>query len=83
MASKRTFHRKVLEIEILSEWPYEAVGLEQIANDITYGDCSGKWVVKVNEEIDGPRMAQLLLAQGSDPGFFQLDNEGNDTYPQG
>ena len=34
-----------------------------------------------NQEIDGKRMAELLKAQGNDPGFFKLDAEGNDTEP--
>ena len=31
------------------------------------------------EVVDGPTMAKLLLNQGSDPDFFQLDDDGNDV----
>ena len=78
--TKRKFYRTVVQIEILSEDPYKETDLGEIMYDITEGHCSGeaKDVVR-NEEKNGKEMAALLKAQRSDPEFFMLDEEGNDT----
>lgn len=78
--SKRTFHRYVVEVEVLSESEQDlsAMGLSGIAYAIIEGDCSGVYNITKHEVVDGKRMAELLLMQGSDSGFFQLDENGND-----
>ena len=74
------FYRTVVQVEILSEEPYESSNLEQMAEDTDTGDCSGMVTDVVrNEEVDGKKMAELLRAQGSDPGFFQIDEDGKST----
>lgn len=80
MASKRTFYRTVLTLEVLSEEPLTGEeSLSDIEYSIDVGSCSGKVETTVeNEQVDGPRMAQLLLDQASDPDFFGLDKQGND-----
>lgn len=76
----RKFYRTVVQVEVLSEEPYLEDDLETIVDDIVIGDCSGKSVDVVrNEVVDGKQMAALLRAQGSDPGFFMIDDDGNDT----
>lgn len=81
LASKRTFYRTVVQIEILSEEPTDFDNdLEAISEAITTGDCSGTVAeTTTNEKVDGPTMAKLLKAQGSDPSFFQLTDDGEDT----
>lgn len=74
----RTFHRTLIQIEVLSEEYYEPETLEQIASDIQEGDCSGQWNIKLRQELSGHRMALYLKRQGSDPEFFGLDEHGND-----
>jgi hypothetical protein len=76
--SKRKFYRTVIEVEVLSEEPYDPQTLGGIAHDIMNGDCSGQWEVKENMEVDGPTMAKMLQEQGSDPEFFQLTEDGED-----
>lgn len=71
------FYRTVIKIEVLSEAPYEFIDLENLIEDIADGPCSGSVSVETTETVDGPTMAQLLMAQGSDPGFFMLDESGN------
>ena len=77
---KRKFYRNVIRFEILSEYPIESVSLEQLHNMTYDGDCSGRFLPdEINNEVcDGPRMAKLLLDQGSDPAFFQLTDTGED-----
>ncbi len=75
-----TYHRTVVEIVILTEddpWDGE---LCDLANDITDGDCSDTsrvMTIKSNEEVTPSQMAELLKSQGSDPGFFGLNENGS------
>jgi hypothetical protein len=75
----RKFYRTVIQIEILSEEPYEGGDLDTIKYDITEGHCSGrlKDVVR-SEEKNGKEMAGLLCEQASDPEFFMLTKDGED-----
>jgi hypothetical protein len=78
--TERKFYRTVIHVEVLSEDPYTFSGnLVDVANDISTGDCSGIARTILEETCDGARMAQFLLAHGSDPEFFMLDDQGNDT----
>jgi len=78
--SARKFYRTVIEVEVLSEEPFEYDTLYQVHCSITEGHCSGTVTPKVkNEEVDGPAMAKLLIAQRSDPEFFGLTDDGEDT----
>lgn len=77
--SARTFYRSVLTVEVLSEDPLpEGINLGTVAVEIVSGDCSGKVTEDLNQEVDGPTMAKLLKAQGSDPAFFHLNDDGED-----
>jgi hypothetical protein len=74
MAKK--FYRTVIEVEVLSEELDDFNTLEDVHYAITQGHCSGEWDVKSQGEVTPKRMAKLLLAQGSDPEFFGLDEKG-------
>lgn len=77
--SRRTFFRTVLKVEILSEEPFSAGDLSDVAYAITEGGCSGMWETTVdNQHIDGKEAAALLVAQASDPSFFNLNEDGSD-----
>ena len=79
--TNRTFYRTLIHVEVLSENPVAFEHLSQVAEAIYDGDCSGKWEHDdeiVNQEVDGKIMAKLLLNQGSDPAFFQIDENGDD-----
>lgn len=79
MASQRTFYRTILQVEVLSETPYNETDLEQVAYDIRDGNQSGKVsILSANEEMNGRTAAIMLKEQVSDPEFFQLDAHGND-----
>jgi hypothetical protein len=78
--TERNFYRTVIHVEVLSEEPYVFDGnLVDVANDISSGDCSGVARTIQEEKCNGARIAQLLIAQGSDPEFFGVDENGNDT----
>jgi hypothetical protein len=77
--TNRKFYRTVIQIEVLSEEPLaDSDNLESIYYDITEGDCSGAVKTIAVEQVNGSHMASLLNSQGSDPGFFQLTEDGDD-----
>jgi hypothetical protein len=70
------FRRTIVEVEVLSEEEWVETDLLALHEAITTGACSGVVRVTHVEEVDGPTMARLLIAQGSDPGFFMLTETG-------
>ena len=75
---RREFFKTVVQVVILSEddpWDGELSDLHQ---DVTDGDCSGAMIVKSSKEVTGLQMARLLRKQGSEPGFFRIDDKGKD-----
>jgi len=79
----KKYYRTLVQVEVLSETPFEEQfpdeNLTYIAREIYDGDCSGTVEVVQSDEISGAAMAQRLLNQGSDPGFFSLDEDGNEV----
>jgi hypothetical protein len=76
MAQK--YYRTVIEVEVLSAGPDDPEDLEQVHHDIGEGDCSGKWRITASEDVTADRLADLLEAQGSEPGFL-LDPDGEEA----
>jgi hypothetical protein len=73
----RKFYKQTFVVEVLSEdEPLSNVSLSDIDYAITEGHCSG--VIKEGEvvKVSGKEMAKLLIEQGSDPEFFQLNEKG-------
>lgn len=77
--SKRTFYRTVFQVVVLSEEPLSKMSLEDLGYEIYDGSCSGAFTKQDSIEVDGATMAALLIDQGSDPSFFQLTGDGEDT----
>ena len=76
----RKFYRRVVTIEILSEdEPAEWEDLSDLEYLMTEDHCSGRTDVGFPEEVTPAQMAKLLIAQGSDPEFFGLTEDGNDV----
>lgn len=77
--SERKFYRTVVQYEILSEEPVGEVSLADIFAQCTEGAWSGHFLETKQEGLDGPTMAKHLQAQGSDPEFFNLTEDGADV----
>jgi hypothetical protein len=80
MADKRKFYKRVFKFEVLSETPldgdYDLTELDALTDT---GDCVGRFLDDDgNETLDGKAMAAALYEAGSEPGFFNLDDEGID-----
>jgi hypothetical protein len=80
MASERKFFHNIVTIHVLSEdEPLSGdMSLSDIDYAITDGDSVGGGVEIRSEEMTGKEAATRLSAYGSEPGFFQLDEDGND-----
>jgi hypothetical protein len=72
--SNRKFYRT--EIKVVVSFKYD--NLHDVALAITTGDCSGEYKTANSTILTGKQIAEALKAQGSDPGFFQLDDQGED-----
>ena len=72
MAKK--FYRTVYAFEVLSDQPVGSVSLIDLNYLTTEGHCSGAFLDTKMEEVPREKMAELLTAQGTVPGFL-LDEE--------
>lgn len=73
-------YRTVIQIEVLSMEPIpDNLSLTDLAWEITDGDYSGKVETISADAVDGPTMAGLLVAQGSDPAFLGLTRAGREV----
>lgn len=80
MTNQRKFYRSVIQIEILSETPFLWNSLEDVKISIERGECSGeiRQIIE-NQKINAQETAKLLIQQGSDPEFFCLTENGEDS----
>jgi hypothetical protein len=69
--SERRFYRTLVVVEVLGESEINFDTLEQLHHAITDGDFSGSWDTSCLEVTEN-QMADLLEAQGSDPGFLGI-----------
>jgi hypothetical protein len=65
-----TLYRTVFSVEVLSDYEVAGQDIEEIAYQIKDGDCSGKLISVVQEELTKQEMAEALRGQGSDPAFL-------------
>ena len=71
------FFRTTITVEILSEGEFgEGSSLEQIAWTINEGDCVGRLTYTSADEVTPKEMADALHEYGSEPGFFELNDDG-------
>jgi hypothetical protein len=80
MPSKRSFYQTKVTITVLSDEPMSSdLSLQDISYEIDEGDWLGDVSVGASKKIDAERCAQLCDEACSDPSFFGLDADGNDT----
>jgi hypothetical protein len=76
---ERQFHKTVIKVTVLSEEPYDNTDIHQLAYDISDGDCSGEVRIVSSKILTGRQAVKALQAQGSDPEFFRLTEDGEDN----
>lgn len=80
--SKRKFYKHRIVVEYLSDRPMppDGLNLSEVDYETDQGECVGDIRREVvNEEISAKECARLLLAYGSQPDFFMLNEEGEDS----
>ena len=76
----KTYYKYAIAVTILSENPLPCdISLEEIARNITEGSDSGEWEITEVEQLDEKQAAAALIAQGSDPEFFGLNDDGTEA----
>lgn len=76
--TNRKFYKTIIQVEVLSEEPFEYNTLDDVARAIN-DDCSGQTTTVSTTTLDGKQAAEALQEQASDPAFFQLTEEGEDA----
>lgn len=77
--SDRKFYKTIVTFVVLSEEPIEGMDLGAISYESDNGDIVRGDLEYDTTEISGITAAEMLYEVGSDPGFFQLDDNGNDS----
>lgn len=76
----RKFYKTVMKLEILSEEPIPpGTEWEHVINEAKEGDYSMRELGEKETVLNGKQAARALLLQGSDPSFFRLTKDGDDT----
>jgi hypothetical protein len=82
--TNRKFFKTTFTVDVLSEEPIpDWMTLQQVLDE---ADCGGYVAgvstseadTRVEKGLNGKEAADALHGLGSQPGFFQLDDEGND-----
>jgi len=80
MPSKRKFYKMTLKVTILSESPFTGhENLKDLAEGMTDGNNVGTYEAIKNKEISSVQAVKELQALGSEPGFFMLSEDGQDS----
>jgi hypothetical protein len=75
----KKLYRTVIQIEVLSDEPYNGSDLETIAYDITDGHCSGLISdVTRNQILEGSDAVAEVRKHGTDLEFFDMDENGTE-----
>ena len=76
----RTFYVNTITIRVLSEdEPYDFASYEDLAYDVTEGHFVGIVEGIESTEVASKQMVDALYSVGSQPEFFQLDDDGNEV----
>jgi len=73
------FRHAVLKVDILyddNDVTIENMSLEDMAWELSRGQASSEYTCELNEKVSGKKMAQLAIAQGTDPEFFGIHKNG-------
>lgn len=79
---EKKLYRTVIRFEVLSDEPIDIanMNLSNIVNETIFGGWSGNVQIKTENEVIRGRDAVLcVLEHGTDPEFFGMDNDGNET----
>jgi hypothetical protein len=77
----RRFYRTVIRYEVLSEKPLVHVSLSDLQELCDSGPNCGRFLSFNTKGLNGRQAALALYTAGSEPGFFRLTDDGEDSEP--
>lgn len=78
MATKKKLYYKRIVVDVLSEYPIpEHISLTDLEFEMNEGEYVGTMEVKKDQEVTGRKAAKMVMAMGSDPTFFGMNEFGN------
>ncbi len=72
---KKNFFETTFTIKVLSEKPIEGIDLQDLDYEVNEGHSVLRSRREKIKSLTGKQMANALYDAGSDPSFFQLDDE--------
>lgn len=81
MAKKKIkkLYKTVVTVEVLSEERLNFNNLQDLHEQITDGSNSGVFTAERAKVLKGREAVKETRSQGSDPAFFSMDEQGNET----
>ena len=77
--TERKFYKAIFQFVVLSETPFSGnESAADLATSTCDGDDVGQFEMVKSKELNGKQAANELCKLGSEPGFFRLDEKGND-----
>lgn len=80
-STRKCFRTLHLVMAVSEDRSLEELSLEDLAYEITDGSSVGQ-VLSQSDTISPALAARLLVEMGSDPGFFHIDEHGNEADDQ-
>jgi hypothetical protein len=78
MAIKKKLYHKRIVVDVLSEYPIpDLISLIDLEFEMESGEYVGTKEVKKDQEVTGRKAAKMVMAMGSDPTFFGMNEFGN------
>lgn len=77
MKNKQKYYKTTFEIVVLSEEPIIHYGLDEIYDQTMEGDCLLHSVTPKQKIVTSKQMADYCYDAGSEPEFFNLNDNGN------
>ena len=81
---RRRLYKTLVTVAVISEKPLELEGMDRrdklmrLGHSITDGDNVGVISMGPSYALSGINLVREIEEMGSEPGFFQLDEKGND-----
>ena len=79
MATKKKLYHKRIVVDVLSEEPIpDNMTLADLEHEYSCGQYVGCKEIKKDEIVTGRKAAKMVMAMGSDPTFFMMNEFGNE-----
>ena len=79
MATKKKLYYKRIIVELLSENPIpDSMTIADLEHEYNEGEYIGCTETKKDVVVTGRKAAKMVMAMGSDPTFFQMNEFGNE-----